>query len=935
MSTVNVGPHPGLLGRHEEQRVLRGVVAGALTGRGGALVLRGEAGIGKTTLLSDLEASSPACRVVRVTGVESEMELAFAGLQQLCAPWAERAEALPAPQASALATAFGVREGPPPERFLVGLAVLSLLSEVAAEQPLLCLIDDAQWLDQVSVHTLAFVARRLARECIAMVIAVRAPEAPAAWRGVPEVVVEGLQREASRSLLAAVLPGPVDDRVRARVLDEACGNPLALRELASGPPARFEGGFALPDRTPVEGRIERQFLQRVLSLPADSRVLLLTAAAEPTGDLSLLRRAADLLGFTLAAAVPAQESGLISFDLGVRFSHPLVRSAVYASAAPADRQRVHAALAEATSAESDPDRQAWHRAHASTGLDEEVATSLERCADRARARGGAAAAAAFLDKSAALTPDPRLRTSRALAAAQAMMDAADPAAALRLIGSVELGPSDPLERAKAARLRAQIGFTQHRGGASVRALLSAAELLRPLDARLAREAYLEALAAAIFSGRLTGAPGARETAAQAAREAPPQERPPRPLDLVLDGVVTRFTAGYGRALEPLRTALDALTECPARTGADVMGWLWLACPVAPEPLASEVWDYEAWRMLADRSIHLARDSGALGVLPVALSYRAGVHVHAGELDVAGALLAESDSLSRAAGATPLRYASLMLLAWRGDEQEALPQIRSAEADAHSRGEGRVLGLSGYATAVLHNGLGHYQEALAAAVKALEYDDLGFYGWSLVELIEAAARSGAEELGREWLPRLEERTLTAGTDWALGVLAGCRALLGTGPAAEADYLSALAHLGRTPVRTQAARTHLLYGEWLRREGRRREAAEQLQIAWSELDRMGAHAFADRALRELGGAGLHPRRGTNGRIEQLSAQEAQIARLAADGLTNPQIGEQLFLSRHTVEWHLRKVYTTLGVHSRRELPDLLGRAVGDDQPLEVGG
>ena len=890
------------------------LVAGARAGRSQALVLRGEAGVGKTALLDELAQRTPGFRVVRVTGAESEMELAFAGLHQLCAPMLDGLDGLPGPQRDALATAFGLSTGHPPDRFLVGLAALSLLSDAAEQQSLLCLIDDGQWLDRVSAQTLAFVARRLLAERVAMVFAVRDASGNQELAGLREFVVGGLRDSDARELLDSAVAGRLDKRVRDRIVAETHGNPLALLELPRGlTAAQLAGGFALPDALPLASQIEQSFLRRVQSLPARTQQLLLTAAAEPVEDVPLLLRAAERLGIGPEAAAPAEAAGLFELGARVRFRHPLVRSAAYRSANMAERQDVHRALAEATDPDADPDHRAWHRAHAAVGLDETVASELERSADRAQGRGGVAAVAAFLEKAAALTPDPARRIARTLAAAQAKFNAGAPDAADELLLVVEVGPLDELERAQAALLRAQIVFARSRGSDAAPLLLDAARRLEPLDSGLAREAHLEALGAVIFAGRLGGRPGLRE-AAEAARAAPTGPQPPRPTDLLLDGVATRFTKGYVAGAPPLRRALQALEREAGSGDGDIMRWLWLACPVAPEPVAPELWDYETWRELATRAVRLARDVGALTVLPVALSYRAGVHVHAGEFAAAGALIEEADAIARATGNAPLRYTSLMLDAWRGEESQALRTIEAAVRDATARGEGRALGLAGYATAVLHNGHGRYEVALAHAQQACSHEDLGFFGWSLVELIEAAARSGAAEAAESALRQLEGRSLAAGTDWALGILARSSALLSEGHAAESRYREAVDRLGRTQIVPQLARAHQLYGEWLRREHRRIDAREQLRIAHDMLSRIGAEAFAERARRELLATGETIRMRTVQTRAELTAQEVQVGRLAGNGLTNPEIGAQLFLSPRTVEWHLHKVFAKLDVDSR---------------------
>ncbi len=881
------------------------------------LVLRGEVGVGKTALLEYLAGRATGCRVAQAAGIESDMELAFAGLHQLCAPMLDRVDRLSGPQRAALATAFGLSSGDPPDRFLVGLAVLVLLAEAAEEQPLICLVDDAQWLDRVSARTLAFVARRLMAERVAVVFAVREPSDDLDLAGLRELVVRGLRDTDARALLASAIPGRLDERVRDRIVAETRGNPLALLELPRGlTAAELAGGFGRPDARPLASQIEQSFLRRIGTLPAATQQLLLAAAAEPVGDVLLLRRATEQLGIEADAAAPAEAAGLIEFAARVRFRHPVVRSAAYRAASPGERQRVHRALAEATDPETDPDRRAWHRAHAAVEPDEVVAGELERSADRAQSRGGMAAAAAFLQRATELTPDPARRGERALAAAKAKFEAGAPEAAHELLAAAEIGPLDELQHALLERLRAQIVFARRRGSDAPPLLLDAAKRLEPLDGGLARETYLEALGAAIFAGRLSGRRGVRETA-EVARTAPPAPQPPRLTDILLDGITTRFTEGYVAGLPLLRRALQEFRR-EARGGADdVLRWLWLACPVAPEPVAPELWDDETWHELATRAVQLAREAGVLAVLPVALVYRAGVHVHAGQFAAAAALIEEADAITEATGNAPLSYTSMLLAAWRGEEARALELIEAGIQEATARGEGRAIGLAGHVTAVLYNGLGRYEEAMAGARRACEQEDLGFFGWSLVELVEASARCGAPGEADHALQLLEERTLISGTDWALGVRARSRALLSVGDAAEDRYREAIERLERSRIAVHLARAHLAYGEWLRRENRRTDARAQLRAAHEMLSHIGAEAFAERARRELLATGAAARVRTVESREVLTAQEAQIARLACDGRTNPQIGAELFISPRTVEWHLHKVFTKLDVSSRNQL------------------
>ena len=900
----------GFLDRASERQALNGLLAGVREGQSAVLVIRGEAGIGKTALLRYAARHASGFRVAQVTGVEAEMELPFAGIHQLCAPLLDHLDALPQPQQDALNVALGLASGEVPDRFLVGLAVLGMLSAAAEERPLLCLVEDAQWLDAASGMVLGFVARRLLAESVAIVVAVREPNTRHDFDGLPELPLRGLDVEDARTLLMGAVPGRLDDRIRDRIVAETRGNPLALLDLpGSMSAAELAGGFELLPATDLPRHLEDRYLQRAGVLPEATQRLLLLAAAEPVGDAPLIWRAAQALGIDRSSLAPAEDAQLVEIGARVRFRHPLVRSAVYRAAAASERQAAHRALAEATDPDTDPDRRAWHRAHAAVGVDEEVAAELERSADRARSRGGAAAAAAFLARAAELTPDPAQRGRRALAAAQAKFDAAAAEAALELLAIAELAPLDEFQRAWLERLRAEITFARTRGSDAPALLLDAARRLEPLDAAMARETHLEAMAAAMFAGHLGDGPGVG-VAAEAAHAAPAAEQP-RAIDLLLDGLATRFTRGYSASLPPLRRALDEFRDAEELAERDVR-WLWLGCRVA-----QDLWDDELWCVLATRGLGVARESGALSVLPIAATYRAALHVHAGEFGAASTLIAEADAITQATGMAPLKYASLMMAAWGGNEAEALELFEAARLEGTARGEGMGLRLLEWATALLHNGCGRYGEALEAARRSCEGDDLGLFGWSLVELIEAGVRSGATDASSAALERLSERTQASGTDWALGIEAGSRGLLTEGQDAEPLYREAVDRLARTRGVVQLARARLQYGEWLRRENRRVDAREQLRAAHEVFSEIGAEGFAERARHELLATGETARKRTDDAREVLTPQEAHIARLARDGLSNPEIGAQLFISPRTVQYHLRKVFLKLDITSRNQL------------------
>ena len=905
-----------LIGRNREREVLDRLLADVRANRSRVLVVRGEAGIGKSALLDYLSDQASRCQIARAAGTDAEIELPFASLHQLCAPLFGSIDRIPAPQQNALSAALGVGERGSTDRFVVGLAALGLLSEAAKEQPLICLVDDAQALDEASAQVLAFVARRLVADPIAIVFSVREPNQESYLVGIDELVVNGLSDGDSRALLLASLPGPIDERVRDRIVAETRGNPLALRELPRDMSAEeLAGGFGLPSARHLASRIEQSFARRIQALPQRSKRLVIAAAAEPVGDAALLWRAVEELGIGADDAAPAEDAGLIDFGPHVRFRHPLIRSAAYRTASSADRRLVHRALARATDRDSDPDRRAWHLGNAAAKPDEYVANELVLSADRARKRGGIAAAAAFLEKAARLTPDTALRAKRALAAAQAKFDAAAIDAAEELIALAEISPLDGYQHASLARLKAQIAFMRRPAGASL-LLVSAAEQFAPLDVRLARDTFLEGLGAAIFAGRLDG-DGAERAAAEAAHRAPRASDPAQPTDLLLDAMAALYTQAYATGVPRLSEALRAFRRDAERGDDDSMRWLWLACPVAPEPVAAELWDDETWLQLATRAVQLARDSGALAVLPLALSYRAGVHVHAGEFAQAAALLEESVSICRATGAPPLPYTSLLLTAWSGDPVRAPRTIDADAAAARARGDGRAVGLAAYAAAVLHNGLGQYEVALASAQQACEHEDMGFFGWALVELVEAAARTGDRDTAEVAMHRLDERTVASGTHWALGVRARSRALLSEGETAEGLYGEAIEHLEDCRMAAHLARARLVFGEWLRREGRRRDAREQLRVAHEMFVRFGAEAFAERSRVELVATGQTVRKRVTGAREGLTAQESQIATLAAAGHTNIEIAGQLFISPRTVEYHLSNIFAKLDISSRRML------------------
>ena len=897
-----------LLGRRRERDELDHLLREVRAGQSRVLVLPGEAGAGKTALLDYVAERASGFQIVRTAGVEPESEIAYSALQLLCAPLLPHLSRLPQVQQDALSTAFGLSAGSPPGQLLLGMAVLSLFAEAAEAQPMACLVDDTQWLDRHSRLILTFVARRLGAESVALLFAVRVsdeamlePDERELLGGLPDLPVRGLPDAEARALLDSVLAGPVDARVRDRIVAETRGNPLALLELPRGlSPAELAFGFGAPSGVTLASRVEGGFQRHIAALPADTRKLLLTAAVEPVGDAPLLWQALRRSGVEPGAAASAEAAGLVELGTRVRFRHPLVRSAAWRAADAVVLREVHASLAAATDPQRDPDRRAWHRAHAAVGPDEDVASELERSADRAHARGGRSAAASFLERAAALTPDPKRRAGRALAAARAQLDAGSPARVHDLLAIAEIGPLDALQRADAARLRAQVSFMINPGVETGPPLLAAAARLTDLDPAATRETYLAALGAAMWAGRLDD--GGMRRVAEAARQVAPGNDTP---GLFLRGLIAWSIDGPAPAVPLLSEAVGSFT-----TGDDP-GLLWLAAMTS-----MELRDIESWLELTERAVRFARATGTLSILPAALSYRAGALTFAGRFTEARDALDEAAIAGQATGLATYMVTGVVISAYQGREQKTLEQVEAMERDAEQRGMGRLVGVAGYTRAVLYNGLGNYPMALEAARRAVEYPDFCAYAWTLSELVEAAARAGEATLAAQARDSLAEQT-SSGTPWALGAVLLADALVAPAAQAEDHYREAIAQLGRGDLSLMEARARLLYGEWLRRENRRSQARTELRQAYDAFTSMGAEAFAERAGRELAATGETVRRRILGEPEQLTSQESQIVRQAVAGRSNPEIAAALFLSPRTVEWHLRKVFGKLGISSRREL------------------
>jgi DNA-binding CsgD family transcriptional regulator len=903
-----------LRGRARERAALDKLIEDVRGGESRSLVVRGDAGIGKTALLEYLIGSASDFTVIRAMGVESDMELAYASLHQLCGPVLSRLERLPAPQREALERVFGLAAGAPPDRFLVGLAVLSLLSDAAEARPLLCVVDDAQWLDQASALTLAFVARRLLAEPVGLVFAAREPGPE--LQHVAALEVPGLRNGDARALLRSAVRFKLDEGVRDRIIAEMRGNPLALLELPRGlTMTQLAGGFGLPATQALTGRIQESFVRRVSAVSDDARRLLLLAAAEPVGDPLLLLRASEQLGI-MVSAVDAETDGLLTLSQRVTFRHPLVRSAVYGTAPVQERRAVHLALAAATDPEFDPDRRAWHLAKAAAGPDEQVAVELERSAGRAQTRGGAAAAAAFLQRAVALTADPARRADRALGAAQASLQAGAFDAALAFLATAESGPLDEVQRARVDLLRGNVAFASGAAADAPPLLLKAARELEQLDLRLARETYLTAWGAASMAGQ----GNVILEIWRAVQALAPPLGTPGPLELLLDGMAELTTEGHAAATPTLQRAAEALAEIPAE---DALRWGWAA--IAP---STTLWDDEGMRAISTRQVKIVRDAGVLAQLPLHLASLAMSTSWTGDLAGVVSLIAEADSVAVATGTPFPPFTSMRLLALQG--READTSALTSAVLASVGGQGIAAANAHWAAAVLYNGLARYEEAASAARQAsLNTFEPWVSTFALPELVEAAARGGDAELAREALERLAVSTQHCGTDFGLGVEARSRALLNDGPAADDLYRKAIERLSRTRLRPELARAHLVYGEWLRRENRRVDARQQLRAAHEMFAAIGMEAFAERARNELQASGENVRKRTVETRDDLTAQERQIARLARDGLSNPEIGARLFLSPRTVEWHLRNVFNKLGIRSRRELAGALPSSALDGE------
>lgn len=902
-----------LVGRGAERVVLDALLADLHTGSSGVLVLSGEAGIGKTALLDDLANRVADARVVRVSGVESEVAFAFAALHQVCTPISDRIVQLPAPQQSSLRRAFGSEAGPPPDHFLIGLAILGLLSDAADDRPLLLLIDDQQWLDDVSAQILAFVARRLRAEPVGIVFTTRSAGPELAGLSVHRIGALG--DDESAVLLASVLEGPIDVRVRDRLIAESHGNPLALLELPrSLTRDELAGGFG-PPGVPTSHNLEETFRRQLQALPRPTKLLLALAAADPAGEPTLFWKAAKTLQLTTDDASAAIEAGLLRIDSRVQFRHPLVRSTAYRGVPLSDRQIIHRALALAIDPAVDPVRRAWHRGHAAVGPDDTIADELQTSADLVMARGGIAAAAAFLERASMLAEGAVRRADLALSAALAKAQAGVLDGARELLALAEAAPLSEPQRAEADLVRSQLAFIVNRGNDAGPLLLAAARRLHTAGPVRARDIYLDALLAAIFAGKLASDGGVLEVS-EAAVSATTGLEDPRSVDLLLDGMCTQHSRGFDKGLAAARQGIQ-------KFGTDLtiqqeLRWMFLACVAA-----AHLWDLPALAKLAERYLLITRETGVLSELPLALSCRYSPMLFSGQLDHAARAVEELDIAIEAMGNNMTAYGAISLAAFRGEQSRVHELATVMTANALRRGEGIGLTVVQWATSVLYNSFGDYRRAFDAGLEATSYPgDCTSSGWAMVELVEAASRIGESARARETFDQLSDMTTASGALWGLAVETRSRALLSPDDTAEQHYIDAVRLSDQAGLGPDLARAHLVYGEWLRRQRRRVDARAELNIALTLFDSMGLQGFSERARRELTATGQQARKRT---VQQdnaeLTAQEAQIARLARDGLSNPEIGARLFISARTVQYHLSKVFTKLTIRSRNQLGDVL--------------
>ena len=911
-----------LVDRAAERQALDELLGSVRGGMSGVLVLRGESGVGKSALLDYAVARATDLQILRMAPVESERTLGFAAVHQLLVPVLTATDRLPKPQRRALGVAFGLINAPPADPFLVGLGVLTLLSDAAEVRPVLCAIDDAQWLDEESAHVLSFVARRLRADRVGMLFAIRdTGDSDSRLRALPSLRVGGLPEQDASELLETSIDWPIDPRVAARIIAAAGGNPLAVLEAARGlSREQLDGRAPLPEPLPVGHRIEESFSRRVRELSAQTQMLLLLAATDSGSRGDSLWRAATAMGIPESAAGPAEAAGLVVFGPEVRFRHPLVRSAIYHGATPVQQRQAHRALAQACDPDLDALPRAWHLAAAATRPQERVAAQLAAVADRARRRGGYAAAAALLERAALLTPDDEARAERHLSAARAYLLAGAVDRADTLLTEAAPSLRDPRSIAQTTQLKGRIQFDRGHMAEGVSHLVRAAARLQPVDPRAARDALLSALESAAFAGWASSA-ALLDEIVRIAKELPATGDPSDLVpDLLLEGYTARLTGGYAAGAPALRRAVAAsLGEDIDRDVEPDVALRNLELAAIP---AFDLLDHAATERVAARWIDRARDSGALARLAGGLAFRSAlVDAPGGRLDAARAAESEARELAEAthnpAVVPPTGAHTLPALALSGREAETRATAAAVAREAPSRGAAGEAAFAAYWLGVLEISLGNYGSAVTCLDSAYT-DDTPLIGTqALPELVEAGVRAGRRDLAERALRRLGDRATATGTPLALGLLARSEALLAAPAEAQQKYEEGLALLGRTGAAPQLARTLLLYGEWLRRQRRRREARDQLRAALDRFEAMALVCFAERARVELRATGEHVRKREVGILEELTPQEAQIAALASRGEANREIAAQLFVSPSTVEYHLRKVFRKYGVTSRTQL------------------
>lgn len=915
-----------MLGRAREQAVLDELLAAARQGRGGSLVIVGEPGIGKTSLLDHGIAAADGFRVATATGVQAEQELPFAGLQQLLTAIPDAAERLAGPQGQAIRVALGQAEHPIPRPFLLGMALLGLLSAASAERPVLCVVDDVHWLDASSVQVLGIVARRVERLPVAMVFVKRAGLDVDGVDGIADLPLGGLDEADSRTLLQSVAGGPMDEEVVARILLEASGNPLMIREATKASLLHLERAIGSNGATlPMASRLERAFSSRMARLDEPSSCVLLLAAADPTGDPRLVARAAAVAGCTIDDLAPAEAAGLVRIGRRLTFEHPLVRSAAYGRATAEELRRAHAALAEATDRQRDPDRRAWHQALATFGLSEPVAAALEQSAGRAGARGGFLAAAAFYERAMRLAEAPATRIRCAVAGATALELAGAQPRALRMLQEARWDADDPVDRARLDVVRGRLLFTLERSARPVELFLSAAEALAPTDPAAARETYLDALSAATLAASGEDGSDIRSTAERASAAPPPAPDGHRTIDRLLEVMREMAVAEPAESLPLLRRHLQEFTDVADDPGSRAR-WLWIA-----SRLAAIGWDERRWGDFIDEGVATARAAGALTAVAATITTGVALELLRGRGRDARALADEALEIWDSIAIPRAPYGIGAVAAWDG-EPEGRALLTRVLQESAEHGEGMARPFVHWASALNAVGDMRYDEALPHALAAARYPVVIVYStWGLVEAVEAAARGGDHDAAAQALRRLAVSTGAAGTDWARGVQDRSAALVATEPdEAERLHLSAIDHLSRTALRAEQARADLLYGEWLRRQRRRGDARVHLDRALEVFTEMGAHGFRRRAsgeLAALGGSG--PSATVSG---ELSMQEIAVARLASEGLSNSAIATRMHLSASTVDYHLRKAFRKLGISSRARLHLALAeRDAGEAEPV----